>query len=328
MKPLCQKKYLLWKRSEVWYLVNLQGIHCQTIPDDDAQEISDFIPECPVLSQKVIEDELSREDVVDKAMSNIVKAQAHQKRNYDKRCNPVGFKVGDEVLLQEVKNKARVGKFDTRYTGPYTIIDEVRKGVYRLERDGKPLKKTINGSRLKQYVRCDDSPEKDCEITGVGSNPSHKPALPKFHPLDGHQLDAICKSRYWLTDIEVNAAQALLHQQFPEVDGFQDTCLSQGNFFQPPRNEFIQIFNVNQSHWIALSTVGCPSGHVNVYDSLYRHLHSDTRSTIASLLQSRDNVLTVVMPEVQKQSNGSDCGVYAIAFSTAILNSIDIKAGQ
>ena len=174
-------------------------------------------------------------------------------------------------------------------------------------------------------MRRDDSPEKDCEITGVGSNPSHKPVLPKFHPLDGHQLDAICKSGYWLTDIEVNAAQALLHQQFPEVDGFQDTCLSQGNFFQPPRNEFIQIFNVNQSHWIALSTVGCPSGHVNVYDSLYRHLHSDTRSTIASLLQSRDNVLTVVMPEVQKQSNGSDCGVYAIAFSTAILNGIDVK---
>ena len=29
-----------------------------TIPDDDAQEISDFIPECPVLSQKVIEDHI------------------------------------------------------------------------------------------------------------------------------------------------------------------------------------------------------------------------------------------------------------------------------
>ena len=32
-----------------------------TIPDDDAQEISDFIPECPVRSQKVTEDKLSRE---------------------------------------------------------------------------------------------------------------------------------------------------------------------------------------------------------------------------------------------------------------------------
>ena len=45
-------------------------------------------------------DEFSRTDVVDKAVSNIQKAQAHQKRNYDKRCNPVGFKVGDTCLSQ------------------------------------------------------------------------------------------------------------------------------------------------------------------------------------------------------------------------------------
>ena len=213
-----------------------------SIPDDSTDDICDFIPECPVVSQKVMSDEHSRTDVLDKAVSNIQKAQAQQKRNYDKRCNPVGFKVSDEVLLQEVKNRACAGgKLDSRYTGPYTIMDEVCKGECRLERDGKALKKTVNGSRLKQYVRGDDSPGKDCEITGVGSNPCHKPAniLPKFCPLGEHQLEALCKSHYWLTDIEVNAAPALLHQKFPNVDGFQDTYLSQGNLFQPPKSGFI-----------------------------------------------------------------------------------------
>ena len=71
-----------------------------------------------------------------------------------------------------------------------------------------------------------------------------------------------------------------------------------------------------------MSSVGCSSRQVNVYDSLYCHLHSDTKSTIASLMQSKSDELTVVMPEIQKQSNGSDCGVYAIAFT--ILNGIDV----
>ena len=85
--------------------------------------------------------------MTEKAMSNIVKAQAHPKKIMKNSSIQWG---SNEALLQEVKNKACVGgKFDTRYTGLYTIMDEVRKGVYRFERDGKPLEKIINGSRLK-----------------------------------------------------------------------------------------------------------------------------------------------------------------------------------
>ena len=60
---------------------------------------------------------------------------------------------------------------------------------------------------------------------------------------------------------------------------------------------------------------------MNVYDSLYKDISQETKSLIGEYHQ-RDKVKINIM-NVQQQENGSDCGVFAIAFAKTILAGID-----
>ena len=84
--------------------------------------------------------------------------------------------------------------------------------------------------------------------------------------------------------------------------------------------EFVQIVNIGHNHWITLSTIGCQPGHINVYDSLHMTLSSDVKELIADLLQWKGNYITIHYCDVQWQVDGNDCGIFAIAFATAICN--------
>ena len=51
-----------------------------------------------------------------------------------------------------------------------------------------------------------------------------------------------------------------------------------------------------------------------MYDSLYKALSKETEYLIASMVHVPSSDLQIVMMDVDKQSNGSDCGVLAIAY--------------
>ena len=68
-------------------------------------------------------------------------------------------------------------------------------------------------------------------------------------------------------------------------------------------------------HWCTVSDIGCSDGEVKVYDSLYRTVSTDMLRIMASLVFSSTSQLVVRMMDVERQSNGSDCGVLAIAFA-------------
>ena len=91
----------------------------------------------------------------------------------------------------------------------------------------------------------------------------------------------------WLTDKVITAAQMLMLQYFP---GMSD--------LQPPAfqvHEFVQIINIRNKHWCVVSSVGCDSGVVNVYDS------SVSSHLIASMVYSSWSTLEVRMMDVAKQ---------------------------
>ncbi len=54
-----------------------------------------------------------------------------------------------------------------------------------------------------------------------------------------------------------------------------------------------------------VSSVGCDNGVVDMYDSIY------------------DGTVMFNFVRMQKQTGGSDCGLFAIAISTAICNGLD-----
>ena len=129
----------------------------------------------------------------------------------------------------------------------------------------------------------------------------------------------------WLSDKVIEAAQLLILQQFPHISGLQNPILQQTHTFQVHRGEFVQIYiiNVRNNHWCTISSIGCGEGEVKVYDSMYPSVSTGTLRLIASLIFSSASQLVVNMMDVGRQSNGSDCGVLAIAFAYDICSGSD-----
>jgi hypothetical protein len=116
----------------------------------------------------------------------------------------------------------------------------------------------------------------------------------------------------WLTDAVISAAQMIMIQYFPSMSGLQLPTLQKVFAFQVHSGEFVQIIYVRNNHWCVVSTVGCESGVVNVYDSLYI---AKTIHLIGSMVFSSSSKLEVRMMDVAKQLNSSNCGVLAIAYA-------------
>ena len=169
--------------------------------------------------------------------------------------------------------------------------------------------------------------ESDCDITGViklekstkvkanqneakGERVLTKNATTTF----AEKLDKSIKEGKLLGDIHINAALKMIKSQFPSLAGLDDCLLGQ-NLSYPVTNEaFIQILHVDGNHWIGVEHVS--SDCVNIYDSVYSSVSTDTKIQIASLLHTGNQRITLKIHKVQFQDKASDCGVYSIAFAT------------
>ena len=70
--------------------------------------------------------------IIEMAENNIQKAQARQKKNFDKRHLMPSFDLGSLVLLKNMTRKGRQGgKMDSHFTGPYEISEEIGKGNFK-----------------------------------------------------------------------------------------------------------------------------------------------------------------------------------------------------
>ena len=67
-------------------------------------------------------------------------------------------------------------------------------------------------------------------------------------------------------------------------------------------------------------------GVVNVYDSASKYITQRNKEEIAALLHTSEDVITLQYKNVQHQYGGSDCGLFALAFATALTASTDPTA--
>ena len=95
--------------------------------------------------------------------------------------------------------------------------------------------------------------------------------------------------------------------------------------FEIQRQPFVQILHDGHGHWLTISSIGGKPGNtdISVYDSMYLSVGSYTKKQIAAIVCSKENTITLSMRNVQLQAGGSDCGVFAIAFATALANNIN-----
>ena len=136
----------------------------------------------------------------------------------------------------------------------------------------------------------------------------------------------LCSHSEWLSDV-VDAAQALLVKQFPDIMGLQSTVILQGSSYggyAPKDFPFVQIINV-KNHWVTLSNFVMDimkPGIANLYDSLHRknsEIPTIVKKVTASLMFMEGNTsITVQLPKCKQQNGSSDCGLFAIANATAL----------
>ncbi len=121
----------------------------------------------------------------------------------------------------------------------------------------------------------------------------------------------------WLSDRVITAAQLLMLQHSPLMAGLQPPTLAQRQAFDCHKDQiFVQIIIVgNNSHWCVVSNVGCDEGTVNVYDTMNPRPSNITVRVVCSLVFCSTPTLSINMMDVQRQSNGSDCSVLAIAIA-------------
>ena len=102
------------------------------------------------------------------------------------------------------------------------------------------------------------------------------------------------------------------------MPSLQDTILGRTLAFNVMKGEFVQVLHSGSCHWIAISTIACPPSTVTVYDSLYSALPTQAKEQICSLLCTQDPVIKLNFANIQLQANSSDCGLFALAFATAL----------
>jgi hypothetical protein len=138
--------------------------------------------------------------------------------------------------------------------------------------------------------------------------------------LQENDYNIIEHSNGWLTGSIISAVNMTLHNQFPMMQGLQDTTLGETLEFDKPADKFIQILHSSSNHWVMVSNIGCCAGQLNYYDSLYHSITPSVKRQIRSLYA--DEIKVNIMP-VQQQTNGSDCGIFAVAFTASLLHGQD-----
>lgn len=108
----------------------------------------------------------------------------------------------------------------------------------------------------------------------------------------------------------------------PKINGFQSVLNKQRVArFKKVEKDMVQILHrgsLSSGHWFTISTLNCPEGTVNVFDSMYTDLDQESKSQILSILKhDGKNVKFHAIP-VQRQVGGTECGLFAIAFAVAL----------
>ena len=125
-----------------------------------------------------------------------------------------------------------------------------------------------------------------------------------------------------LNDRHINYAQALLHYQFPQTEGLHNT-LFQKKKWQQKIKCGIQIIHDRGNHWIVASTIDSDQS-VQVYDSVYSTVNAKTVDAINNTFVITDET-KIELKRTQIQDGSQDCGLFAIAIATALLNGLDMS---
>ena len=236
-------------------VINVQNETDDSLISSFSDKISDFAVE------KLVND---CEAVEKKVRENIKVAQEKQCKQHMKNVSKKGVKTfifigNDQVIRLNARKRGRQGEpLSKEWLGPYILTALNVKGQCTLKNlKGEILKTKVNVSQLKPYYPCQDVetniqhqeathldlsfssyPETNVvqktrsSQTMLLQNQSDIKNIDHIHSYSPKNSITVSLSVFesilnqnMLTDIEINAAQAILRNQFPAIQGMQDTLL-------------------------------------------------------------------------------------------------------
>lgn len=220
-----------------------------------------------------------------------------------------------------------------QFQGPYEVIKDLGRGRVQLgDSTGKLLKKSYNVNRLKLWLEPNKVKVMEKARTDVlpeESTPAHEcndesdAWIPDLNLKKVHRF--MLQNDEPLDDCVIQAAQTLLHRQFPHIEGLQPTIYSQKLMdFKELRegSENIQIHHTGAFHWVTSTTIGRSKFAVaRILDSIVvtgKRLPSSLECQIARIYSGKKEKFNVEVSSVQQQEGADDCGVFAIAFAVEV----------
>ncbi|PFX12745.1 hypothetical protein AWC38_SpisGene23247 [Stylophora pistillata] len=163
--------------------------------------------------------------------------------------------------------------------------------------------------------------ESDVVITKVTQGETDKTSA--LANLTDHHFHLIINPTGWLDCDIIQRAHVLLHLENPAIAGFHKPTLGPVRNFVLVSGELVQILHAGNNHWVCVSSIGCVPGYVNLFDSLYHDsvIIQEVEEQTNDLLGGR--LIALDPKPVQQQTNGSDCGVFAVAFATSLVFGVD-----
>ena len=133
-------------------------------------------------------------------------------------------------------------------------------------------------------------------------------------------------SNAWLSAGHISAGCKLLKIQFPVQNGLQDTSyLLNQSKWESHSDDFVQVLYVDPGHWACVSNIFCKDeSSVDLFDSTHIAPTEDGSiiKQVAIILHPRQK-FTIHLVNVSLQFGVNDCGVYALAMATDLVNRID-----
>ena len=154
-------------------------------------------------------------------------------------------------------------------------------------------------------VSSDSSSDSDDEIKETTGTVDKYGPLAKLQDSD---YDIVNDSSGWPNGDIVQAAQVLIQDINPLLEGLQCPTLGRVRNFDIVSGEFLQILHTGSNHWVCISNIGCLPGKVHLYDSLFddvisREIEDQTNDLLGG------NLVSLEFVPVQQQTNDSDSGV-------------------
>lgn len=235
------------------------------------------------------------------------------------KCHNDSCSNGKFFHLQCMSYKRYPNNYKSSWACNFCKLDSIRST--------KSIKPKATNSNL-PFSPSESSVHNDHEIVYFGTRETEQ--VDKYSiisTLTNHDFDVIESSTGWLENTVIQQAHVLLKQVNPDIQGFQRPSLGPCHNFDKVHGDFVQILHTGGNHWVCASSIGCEKGVVNLYGSLFNDVILDDLEQQVESLVGEDFQGINVVP-IQQQSNGSDCGVFAIAFATSLVYTLDPNIPQ